>query len=405
MKRLLYIILPVFILSGCIRAGGDLYEGELNTLRVTALYPEGNERFLREGVTVNIKNRDLGYTYSAVTDASGIAEFEITNGIYDISLTDKAEDFIFQWSMTTKVVDADVAVTMPLVQSVAGSIIIKEIYCGGCTKSPQEGTYGFDNYMILHNNTADICYLDGLCFGKLDPYNSPVTSVWITQDTEGNAVFPDFVPIIQAIWQFGGDGTTFPLAPGEDAVIAISAAIDHSAQFPESVNLNKEGYFVCYNPVLFTHEFYHPAPGNNISPDHYIDVAIKTGVATGYSLSVTSPAIVLFKAVGTTIQEFLLEEGSVVQKPGSSYDQIVKIPVAWVSDGVEVFDGRSTGNKKRISPMIDAGYISQSDIHRGRTLHRIEDEEASAAAGFEVLMDTNNSSNDFYERSPQSLHE
>ena len=33
------------------------------------------------------------------------------------------------------------------------------------------------------------------------------------------------------------------------------------------------------------------------------------------------------------------------------------------------------------------------------------DEALSGAAGYEVLMDTNNSSNDFYERETQSLHD
>jgi hypothetical protein len=33
------------------------------------------------------------------------------------------------------------------------------------------------------------------------------------------------------------------------------------------------------------------------------------------------------------------------------------------------------------------------------------DEEATQEAGYEVLMDTNNSSTDFYEREKQSLHE
>ena len=38
-------------------------------------------------------------------------------------------------------------------------------------------------------------------------------------------------------------------------------------------------------------------------------------------------------------------------------------------------------------------------------LMRYVDEEASAVSGYEVLADTNNSSNDFYETEKQSLHE
>ena len=39
------------------------------------------------------------------------------------------------------------------------------------------------------------------------------------------------------------------------------------------------------------------------------------------------------------------------------------------------------------------------------TLFRNTDKEATAVSGFEVLMDTNNSTKDFYEREKQSLHE
>jgi hypothetical protein len=54
---------------------------------------------------------------------------------------------------------------------------------------------------------------------------------------------------------------------------------------------------------------------------------------------------------------------------------------------------------------MDAGYVMQTDTYLGRSLARNVDDAASAAAGYEVLEDTNNSLNDFYERDKQSLHE
>ena len=74
-------------------------------------------------------------------------------------------------------------------------------------------------------------------------------------------------------------------------------------------------------------------------------------------------------------------------------------------DGTEVYYGGSSNNKKRISPSIDAGYVTQSATYNGRSLYRHVDEEATQEAGYEVLVDTNNSSTDFYEREKQSLHE
>ena len=63
----------------------------------------------------------------------------------------------------------DVDIAIALAMSKAGSIIVKEIYCGGCKKLPQEGDYQSDQYIILHNNHYDVQYLDSLCLGTLSP--------------------------------------------------------------------------------------------------------------------------------------------------------------------------------------------------------------------------------------------
>ena len=182
-------------------------------------------------------------------------------------------------------------------------------------------------------------------------------------------------------------------------------AIDHTVQYPLSVNLDKENYFVCYNNVYFPNTRYHPAPGPNISPDRYLEVVLKMGQANAFTFSVFSPAPVIFRAEGMTIREFLNSEGAVIQKPGSTVDRIACIPIDWIIDGVDVFYGGSSNNVKRLQTQIDAGYVTLSDNYLGHSLFRNTDEEASSALGFEVLMDTNNSSVDFHEREQQSLYE
>ena len=301
MKQLAYILLLMtFLTTGsCTDIDKDNpYDNQLHTLQVNAVYPNEYSDYLREGVTVKIEDIDRGNSYTSKTDKNGTVRFSLTKGIYRIQISDKAEQDIFNGlADKVKLVNGDLALNLPLVHSRSGDIVIKEIYCGGCTKLPFEGNYQSDKYMILHNNTSETQYLDGLCFGSLDPYNSQATNVWVTQDeSTGATIFPDFLPVAQCVWQFGGTGQTFPLAPGEDAVVVICGAIDHAAQYTQSVNLNKPGYFVCYNPVYFWNTLYHPAPGDQITPDHYLNVVIKTGQANAYTFSVFSPATVLFKA-------------------------------------------------------------------------------------------------------------
>lgn len=396
------------ILTGCTDIDQENpYANRLHRLQVTAVYPEGYTEHLREGVTVQLADIDRGHAYKTETDKHGVAQFTLAQGIYRVQISDKNGPDIFNGSVDqVRLTGSDLSLTLPLTHSKAGTIIIKEIYCGGCTKLPQEGNYQSDKYIILHNNDSEVQYLDSLCFGSLDPYNSQATNVWVTQDeATGATLFPPFSPIAQCIWQFGGTGKTFPLQPGEDAVIAINGAVDHAAHYPQSVNLNKPGYFVCYNHVYFPNTQYHPAPGDQIAPDHYLNVVLKTGQANAYTFSIFSPATIIFKAKGTTIQEFVRQEGSVIQKPGSTAERVIAIPLDWVIDGTEVYYGGSSNNKKRISPSIDAGYVTQSATYDGRSMCRQVDEEATREAGYEILVDTNNSSTDFYEREKQSLHE
>ena len=409
MKKFLSILLLVALSAACAPVTvQDPYDDALCVLIVQAFYPHGYSEYVRKDVQVKAEDVNLGSVYSASTDASGQAVLNVPKGLYRISCSDIAGEHIFNGaSDKVKVTDASVLLSLPLLHSKAGSIIIKEIYCGGCKRLPQEGSYSYDQYLILHNNDFRVQYLDGLCVGALHPYNAMANNPFISKDAAtGETIFKDYVPISEAVWQFGGDGTSFPLQPGEDAVVCLKGAIDHSAQYPLSVNLDKPGYFVCYNSTYFTNTTYHPAPGTNISQDHYLEVVVKTGVSNAYAFSQNSPAVVLYRAQGMTMREFVQTEGSVIPIPGGSGGaQVTAVPLDWVVDAVEVFSGTSSANAKRLAPSLDAGYVTLSDTNLGHTLMRAVDQEASASAGYEVLVDTNNSSQDLYETQIQSLHE
>ena len=407
MKKLLYI-LTALLLAACVDVkDNDPYEGAVNVLTLTAVYPEGMEDADKAGLNVVVEDMNTGSRYSQVTASDGTATFALPNGLYRINVSGRSDIGIFNGTADKVVVSGgDLAFNIAMSYSKPGSIVIKELYCGGCKKLPQEGNYQADQYFILHNNHYEVQYLDSLCFGTLSPNNATGANHFVTKDpSTGENVFPDYIPVIQAIWQFPGDGDDFPLQPGEDAVVCVRGAIDHSQQYPLSVNLNRPDYFVCYNVTYFWNSTYHPAPGDQISDSRIVDVVIKTGQANAYTLSISSPTLAVFKAQGMRIQDFVQSEENIIAVPGSSVDRVVKVPYEWVLDAVEVFDGRSTNNEKRLGPLADAGFVTQTDIYMGRSLMRYVDEEASAISGYEILADTNNSSNDFYESEKQSLHE
>lgn len=398
--------MTVLLAAGCMEMKDpNPYEGGLYLLNVSAVWPEDMD--VRAEADVLVEDVNTGSRYSARTDMVGSASFSLPNGLYRVNFSGRGEDMVFNASADKVVVSGkDQNISLKVSVSKSGTIIFKEIYTGGCKKLPEEGDYQADQYFILHNNHFDVRYLDGLCFGVLSPYNSTGSNPWISKDPEtGESVLPDFIPVIQAVWQFPGDGDDFPLAPGEDAVVCLRGAIDHAAQYPLSVNLNKPDYFVCYNTTYFPNTNYHPAPGDKISTQRYLDVVIKTGKANAYTVSINSPALVLFRAEGVSIQDYVVVPENITPVPGSASDNVVKIPFEWVLDAVEVFDARSTNNQKRIVPSLDAGYVLQTDTFLGRSMMRHVDEAVSAMSGYEVLADTNNSLNDFYETEKQSLHE
>ena len=401
MRKIIYILSIVLAAVSCadIRHVNPYEEG-LYVLTVTPEWPEGSLE--RSSAEVRVEDMNTGSRYVSQTSADGTATFTLPNGLYRVTLSGRDGSDVFNASADKVVISGrDHTLALTLSISKAGSIVIKELYCGGCKKLPQEGDYQADQYIILHNNDYQVQYLDGICFGTLSPYNSTGANPWISED----GLLPEFIPLIQAVWQFPGDGDDFPLQPGEDAVVCLRGAIDHAAQYPLSVNLNRPDYFVCYNSTYFDNTKFHPAPGNLISQDRYLDVVIKTGKANAYTMSLSSPAVVIFRAEGITIQDYVLIPENVTPVPGNAVDNVVKVPYEWVLDALEVFDGSSANNQKRLAASADAGYVSLSDTFLGHTLMRRVDEEATALAGYEILADTNNSLNDFYETEKQSLHE
>lgn len=404
MKRLAYIALALIVASSCLNLDKfNPYEGDTHNITVSLIIEEGTAA---AGISVNVEDIMNGNRFTGVSDEDGRAVFSLVNGLYRISVNCKIGQMLYNGTLDrVKLSGQDESKSLLLSKVVLSDLVIKEIYCGGCKKIPQEGDYQFDKYITLHNNSDKTVWLDEVCLGMYDPFNSTGTNKWISIDTEGNTIYKDFAPAATAIWQFPGKGDTFPLEPGQDAVIAVNGAIDHSAQYPLSVNLNREDYFVCYNTTYFPNTSYHPAPGDKIRQDHILEVVIKTGKGNAYPLSINSPAVFIFKAKDMDIQEYLLQPGSTQVIPGSTDNsEVTCVPLDWILDAVEVFNGQSSANIKRIAPTLDVGYITLEGTYMGHSLVRKTDLARSEEAGYEVLADTNNSSEDFYESPTALLH-
>ena len=407
MKRLLIYILAGLSCISCLNLNSsDPYQKNLYELAVSLDFPEEDDGIEKAGIEILVEDINTGGKYLISSDEKGDANIRIPNGSFRINASFIEDGCIWQGMEDGIVLSAEnKSITIRMTKSKLGDIIIKEIYCGGCTKNPVENSdFQSDKYIILHNNSNKTAYLDSLCLGTMSPYNSTSDNVWISKTEDGQTIYRDFIPLLQAVWKIGGDGTTYPLEPGQDAIIAVNGARNFAEIYPESVNLDRPDCFICYAPVEFPNTTYHPVPGNNTSPERIMDLIIKTSRGNAFAFSVTSPTVIIFKAEGLSIEEYVRQAENIIPIPGgSSEDKVTKIPPQWVLDGVEVFNGASSKNTKRLMPLIDAGAVSLSVRYKGKSLMRRKDEANSTKFGYEILIDTNNSTKDFYESEHASL--
>ena len=141
MKRFLLIGFGL-LLAACTEEFKSPWPDALQPLTVNAVYPEGYAA--HEGAEIRVEDVSSGAAYLMQTDASGLAKRDVPPGIYRITCSDRTGKDLFNGAADKVVVTEPRTVDLLLSHSLAGSLVIKEIYCGGCSKAPKEGTYQSD---------------------------------------------------------------------------------------------------------------------------------------------------------------------------------------------------------------------------------------------------------------------
>lgn len=352
-----------------------------------------------EGITITATNTDRGLQYTTNTDAFGAAEINVEPGKYTFSAQHKysADNTVYIFNGSTSDIllfgssDNIENVNIEMAQSTEGQIVFREIYYTGCTGS--DGTlYLHDQYVILHNNSSDTAYLDSLCLAHLYPTRATSKSYFAENDF-------DYTVAFNFAWQFPGNGTDYPLAPGEDVVVAPNC-IDHVALGNDnSVDLSKSGYWACYSNGANLSKQTSPATPEKLT----LNLLWKHGSATSCISSCFDPAFVIWKIKGD-VDEYLNNCTCMDDSKPTSTLVFLQIPFDWIYDGVECFD--ATNRNKRLPSQIDNGYaLNEASIGSGTSVVRIVDDEATAEAGYTVYQDTNDSSSDFVTSYPPTLKE
>nr|WP_129733612.1 DUF4876 domain-containing protein [Parabacteroides goldsteinii] len=372
----LFFILILFLAS-CSEDGERFY-----TAHIQLLPPEGFSTLSYEEMEVTLTNKDRGTVYSLPSSSTGLVTFNVEPGYYTASVHYQATSgLIFSGRIESLSLLSDQEesgiIELPLSQVKTSALVIKEIYFGGC-KGLNNEDYQADQYVSLYNNSDQTIYLDGLCVGVVDPgYN--LESPWMKYTDMKR------IPVNDLTWQFPGSGKEYPLAPGEETIIATNA-VDHTGrEFQQANSVDLSGVDWGFWDVSLERQ------------------NITAGVKPMSLLANLNPLLEMyaFPVLGPTFMVFSLQDSpeEYVENPdnreprpaaANQNKRYLMVPKEWVIDCVEcVKDGNSP---KRVPNELDNGkcYIS-GELYSGRSIIR---KKMGMVDGRAVYLDTNNSTED-----------
>ena len=207
----------------------------VRNLRVLAMLPAHFKPEVKYGQKeVNFSSSTANYRFE--TDADGILTIpEIIPDIYtintsweisgkqykeyiqeNINLEDRVKVLV-NATLSNVPVFSSKDIVMMLDRVFLKELLISKVYFSG-TKDNANRNYVVDSFVEIFNNSDDVVYLDGK-YLALAESRSP--AAYLAADN------PDFIYTRQ-ICKFPGDGTDYPVWPGESIVIAARSARNHT---------------------------------------------------------------------------------------------------------------------------------------------------------------------------------
>ena len=408
-------------------------------VKVKLEYPEGYSP--ADNVSVTLRKANADNVDEAQTNAVGVAEFTVVAGVYEAASSEtRVTSGIIAVLNGTKsnitVTDAwnsEDTVSMSLTESKTTQIVIKELYIGGCQKDDASGAFYNDKYVILYNNSTLQASLNGLTLAMTTPLNSNASNADYQEgvlfyETEG------WIPAGYGLWTITSDVT---LDAGKQIVIALNNAIDNTGSYSNSINFANSEYYCTYDPEVWNNTSFYSV-SELIPTSHYLK-AYAYGQGNAWPLSQLCPAFFVFIPEGVTAETIATDVSysNYYNNTQSAAGHRKKIQTEWVLDAIEVFLKDNGNNKKRLTAAVDAGYVELRNA-QGNTLYRNVNKEATEAIAENagklvynyslgtdgstdpseidaeaslkngahiIYKDTNNSTNDFHQRSRASLRD
>jgi hypothetical protein len=379
LKNLFIYMLLVLVFSSCMKEAD--YQGY-----IAHLHFKFDDNILPEqkvGGPVVFTNTLKNYSITSSIDSDGNVSIKsVEPGFYSAQLsytrTTLGKEYIFNAREDVEVL-SNVTDTLIVSISTTGAFVIKEYYYSGCL-TPSGNSYSADQFIEIYNQTSEIQYVDGMSILEHESYGlEPNYWTWL-EDTI----------VCRMIWTIPGEGTDYPVNPGEGVVLARDA-FDHKS--------DPLGNPLC--PVDMGHAdfefFVYSASGDDIdgaySPNLIEDLVTFRGTDIVFHTRGGS-AIALARIPGNNAErKAFIASHLTLKNDLSSSRYYGKIPNEWVIDAVEVVFDEAHAVYKRFPDELDAGYTynpfgSKTGLSLRRKIKEVVD-------GRVIYQDTNNSIVDF----------
>ncbi len=257
------------------------------------------------------------------------------------------------------------------------ALVFKEIYYEGC------GNYYFrDQFYEIYNNSTEVVYADGLCIAEtvFANYDKSIIYEWPIENA-------DQYVFVQTVWQIPGEGTTYPVQPGESFVIAQWGANHTAKELSDGASpvdlsgaefeaIEKET--TTYSGLVLTDN-----PAVNMAK-----VVMASYAMPQWLTSVSGSRYVIFKPAEP------LKNEDFITATNADYNGVGReIPISEIIDAVQTVSDETDMAILGLPTVLDAGAIWCSGPYKVESISRKVKE--TRADGTVVYQDTNNTTNDF----------
>lgn len=384
--KLSILALGVALLFGqCKRIDDAMEVQKVGAYQVSVNSTSTLEGINPEGLKIVFENFAEGFRLEKTLTGAATTVSGLLPGIYSINITGRVENaqgetyYLNGSKINYPILHDNEHINISISGLKVSPLVFSEIFFAGTAPF-----YFRNQFYEIYNNSDELIYLDGIYFGNLTPSNASTTKpLWPAEDGENYAY-------AERLWKIPGNGTDYPLKPGESFVISQFAANHQLAQYnPASpIDGSSSEFEFNMNNANFPDQ---PAP--DMLHVFYNGSASK-GTLPQYLTPVFGGAYVIFRVPEGQSYDPVNNPALKTRNLATSTTAVyAKIPREYIYDAVEAGDNENKINAKRVPSVLDAGmtYVGATYNSKGvaRKVAAVNED------GTPILVDANNSTEDF----------